>query len=371
MTAIRQPSATLPPPPAVAAVAPTALYQPKAVGEGVGVKSPPPAATPESSDAVSNGGYGNRPVAGRTNGQQVETESVDLSFGDFLDIINPLQHVPIIGTIYRKLTGDEQSATANVMGGMLYGGPIGLIAAVISQQVKDSTGDEPLGHAYALLDGSPTTTPPPAASKLASANPAAAPAAAPGAAPFKTSASEPAGKSPAAPKDSAITLAQAAPPSSHRSDKKFAPPASSAQAQSSAPQPAIQAPLVSPQDMRNKMMEGLDRYQALVKARQAADAAASIIGGEQDGAVAGLAGVSSAPADGVPADKGADRVAHKSDGKGDRFGGQTPPPYGWQPAVAPAISPGMTPSITPASLPLNSPLNSYGAANGLLINQSF
>jgi hypothetical protein len=79
---------------------------------------------------------------------------------------------------------------------------------------------------------------------------------------LKTSASEPAGKSPVA-KDSAITLAQAAPPSSHRSDKKFAPPASSAQAQSLAPQPAVQAPLVSPQDMRNKMMEGLDRYQAL------------------------------------------------------------------------------------------------------------
>jgi hypothetical protein len=37
-----------------------------------------------------------------------------------------------------------------------------------------------------------------------------------------------------------------------------------------------QAPLVSPQDMRNKMMEGLDRYQALVKARQAADAAAGM-----------------------------------------------------------------------------------------------
>src|SRR3546814_15608721 len=28
------------------------------------------------------------------------------SFGDFLDIINPIQHIPIVPTIYRAITGD-------------------------------------------------------------------------------------------------------------------------------------------------------------------------------------------------------------------------------------------------------------------------
>ena len=29
------------------------------------------------------------------------------SFGDILDLINPLQHIPIVGTIYRAVTGDD------------------------------------------------------------------------------------------------------------------------------------------------------------------------------------------------------------------------------------------------------------------------
>src|SRR3974390_532892 len=44
------------------------------------------------------------------------------SFKDLLDIVNPLQHVPIIGSIYRYLTGDEPSGGARVIGESLYGG---------------------------------------------------------------------------------------------------------------------------------------------------------------------------------------------------------------------------------------------------------
>ena len=32
------------------------------------------------------------------------------SFKDVLDTINPLQHIPIINTIYRELTGDQPGA---------------------------------------------------------------------------------------------------------------------------------------------------------------------------------------------------------------------------------------------------------------------
>lgn len=40
-----------------------------------------------------------------------------LNFWDFLDIINPLQHIPVISTIYRQITGDEIGAAAKVIGG--------------------------------------------------------------------------------------------------------------------------------------------------------------------------------------------------------------------------------------------------------------
>ncbi|TDI59234.1 MAG: hypothetical protein E2O93_01645, partial [Alphaproteobacteria bacterium] len=70
---------------------------------------------------------------------------VELSFGDFIDLINPLHHIPIIGTIYRAITGDEISGTAKILGGMLFGGPIGFIAAafdtILTQAMGRSLGE--------------------------------------------------------------------------------------------------------------------------------------------------------------------------------------------------------------------------------------
>ncbi len=54
------------------------------------------------------------------------------SFHDVLDAINPLQHLPIIGTIYRHLTGDTIGNAARVVGDTLYGGPIGLATTLVN-----------------------------------------------------------------------------------------------------------------------------------------------------------------------------------------------------------------------------------------------
>jgi len=61
-------------------------------------------------------------------------------FKDILDIINPLQHLPIIGSIYRYLTGDEPSGGARIVGDALYGGPIGFGVSVVSTLLLDSDG---------------------------------------------------------------------------------------------------------------------------------------------------------------------------------------------------------------------------------------
>ena len=66
-------------------------------------------------------------------------------FGDLLDIINPLQHLPVISSIYRSLTGDEISPAARLAGGALFGGPIGFAGALISGVVEDVT-DTTLGE---------------------------------------------------------------------------------------------------------------------------------------------------------------------------------------------------------------------------------
>lgn len=72
-------------------------------------------------------------------------------FSDFLDIINPLQHIPIVSTIYRAITGDQIEAGSRMAGGALFGGPIGLAASVVSAIVNESTGKDPGEHAMAML----------------------------------------------------------------------------------------------------------------------------------------------------------------------------------------------------------------------------
>lgn len=46
-------------------------------------------------------------------------------FGDLLDLVNPLQHIPVVGKVYRELTGDTIAPGIRVAGGALFGGPLG------------------------------------------------------------------------------------------------------------------------------------------------------------------------------------------------------------------------------------------------------
>jgi hypothetical protein len=80
------------------------------------------------------------------------------SFSDLLDVINPLQHIPIINTIYREMSGDKEGAVADVLGGALWGGLIGLGAAVANLVVEDTTGKTVEGHVMALFSDDDSDT---------------------------------------------------------------------------------------------------------------------------------------------------------------------------------------------------------------------
>lgn len=73
-------------------------------------------------------------------------EKSSFTFLDFIkgliDIINPLQHIPVISTIYRHVTGDEISPMARIVGDTLYGGPIGGAVAVANVVVEKETGKD-------------------------------------------------------------------------------------------------------------------------------------------------------------------------------------------------------------------------------------
>ena len=76
-----------------------------------------------------------------------------LSFADFLDVINPLQHIPIVGDVYRYLTRDQISGPARVVGGALFGGPIGFVAGVANAVVAEVQGSDLGEFALAALFG--------------------------------------------------------------------------------------------------------------------------------------------------------------------------------------------------------------------------
>ncbi len=72
------------------------------------------------------------------------------SFGDVIDMINPLQHLPVIGALYRKFTGDTIKPMSNIIGGAIFGGPIGAVSSTVNAVVKSTTGRDIAENAFAM-----------------------------------------------------------------------------------------------------------------------------------------------------------------------------------------------------------------------------
>jgi hypothetical protein len=86
----------------------------------------------------------------------------DFSFEDVLDLINPLQHIPLISTMYRESTGDTIGAVSRVLGDALYGGgligaAVGAASALVNVAVEAVTGKDVGGTMMALITGDDKT----------------------------------------------------------------------------------------------------------------------------------------------------------------------------------------------------------------------
>lgn len=66
----------------------------------------------------------------------------DFGFSDFIDMINPFQHVPIVSHIYRAITGDVIKPMAEIIGGGLFGGPVGAATGAASAMVNGQVGED-------------------------------------------------------------------------------------------------------------------------------------------------------------------------------------------------------------------------------------
>ncbi|OHC75568.1 MAG: hypothetical protein A3G18_04370 [Rhodospirillales bacterium RIFCSPLOWO2_12_FULL_58_28] len=66
-------------------------------------------------------------------------------------MINPLQHIPIVSSIYRNLTGDALGPVPHIAGGALFGGIIGGAASLVNVIVSESTGKDMGEHVLSFL----------------------------------------------------------------------------------------------------------------------------------------------------------------------------------------------------------------------------
>ncbi len=92
--------------------------------------APPPQAVSQASSQVAA-------PAASTSGS-----NWDFSFHNILGVINPLQHLPVIGTLYRAITGDKIGTPEKIAGDALYGGLWGAVSSVADTAFEAATGKD-------------------------------------------------------------------------------------------------------------------------------------------------------------------------------------------------------------------------------------
>jgi hypothetical protein len=71
-----------------------------------------------------------------------------------LDVVNPLQHLPVVGTLYRAITGDKIGTVEKIAGDTLYGGLWGAVGSVADVAFEAATGKDFGGTMLAMVTGS-------------------------------------------------------------------------------------------------------------------------------------------------------------------------------------------------------------------------
>lgn len=85
-----------------------------------------------------------------TSAEEASLNSEEFGFSDLIDMVNPLHHVPIVGHLYRSFTGDEIKPIGNIIGGAVFGGPVGAASGLINTVVEAETGKDLTENALAF-----------------------------------------------------------------------------------------------------------------------------------------------------------------------------------------------------------------------------
>lgn len=75
------------------------------------------------------------------------------SFRDIVDAINPLNHLPVVSDLFAQATDHTPSTAARLIGGTVFGGPIGFVASLAGVIFESATGHSVAGAVVAALSG--------------------------------------------------------------------------------------------------------------------------------------------------------------------------------------------------------------------------
>jgi hypothetical protein len=106
----------------------------------------------KASDAI-------RTVAITPKVQTAQADAPSSFLGDLLDVVNPLQHFPVVSTLYRAATGDKIGDVERVAGDTLYGGLMGLGSSLANIAFREITGKDFGDTMLSWLDGGDTSKP--------------------------------------------------------------------------------------------------------------------------------------------------------------------------------------------------------------------
>ena len=73
------------------------------------------------------------------------------TFDDLVDLVNQLQHIPVVSWAYRAITGDQIAPGPMAIGGGLFGGLAGFSLGTAEAMIKGSSGKDGGGHLFAFL----------------------------------------------------------------------------------------------------------------------------------------------------------------------------------------------------------------------------
>lgn len=83
----------------------------------------------------------------------IDHSNEEFGFADLLDMVNPLQQIPVVGSIYRHITGDEIKPISRIIGGAVYGGALGAASGLVSVIAEQETGDDITGNIIGFATG--------------------------------------------------------------------------------------------------------------------------------------------------------------------------------------------------------------------------